>query len=123
MQIPVPDTQSAAFAEARRACDIVNAARDRPQSMDWLERASVFDESDTAGDDARARVATWPERRRHSPPKTDLPDVLSRHAVPRQRLRLNDYHRLSEAGILGEDDRVELSMGNWWTWRRSGRDR
>ncbi len=38
-------------------------------------------------------------------------DVLSRHPVPRHRLTLDQYHRLVEAGILGEDDRVELLAG------------
>jgi Uma2 family endonuclease len=38
-------------------------------------------------------------------------DILSRHPVPRHRLTLADYHRLGEAGILGEDDRVELLEG------------
>jgi Uma2 family endonuclease len=38
-------------------------------------------------------------------------DVLSRHPVPRHRLTLDEYHRLGEAGILGEDDRVELLEG------------
>lgn len=38
-------------------------------------------------------------------------DVLSRHPVPRHRLTLDDYHRLAGAGILGEDDRVELLEG------------
>jgi Uma2 family endonuclease len=38
-------------------------------------------------------------------------DVLSRHPVPRHRLTVADYHRLGEAGILGEDDRVELLEG------------
>ena len=38
-------------------------------------------------------------------------DILSRHPVPRHRLKLHDYHRLGEAGILGEDDRVELLEG------------
>jgi len=42
---------------------------------------------------------------------TDLPDILSRHPVPRHRIRLEDYHRLGRAGILGEDDRVELLDG------------
>ena len=41
----------------------------------------------------------------------DVADVLSRHPVPRHRLTLDDYHRLGEAGILGEDDRVELLDG------------
>ena len=38
-------------------------------------------------------------------------DVLSRHPVPRHRLTVADYHRLGEAGILGQDDRVELLEG------------
>jgi Uma2 family endonuclease len=38
-------------------------------------------------------------------------DVLTRYAVPRHRLTVRDYHRLGEAGILGEDDRVELLEG------------
>src|SRR5581483_337897 len=38
-------------------------------------------------------------------------DVLDRHQVPRHRLSLDDYHRLGQAGILGEDDRVELLEG------------
>jgi Uma2 family endonuclease len=38
-------------------------------------------------------------------------DVLSRHLVRRHRLTLDAYHRLGEAGILGEDDRVELLQG------------
>jgi hypothetical protein len=38
-------------------------------------------------------------------------DVLSRHPVPRHRLTVKDYRRLGEAGILGEDDRVELLEG------------
>jgi hypothetical protein len=31
--------------------------------------------------------------------------------VPRHRLTVRDYHRLAEAGVLGEDDRVELLEG------------
>jgi Uma2 family endonuclease len=42
---------------------------------------------------------------------TGAADVLSRHPVPRHRLTVDDYHRLGEAGILGEDDRVELLEG------------
>ena len=38
-------------------------------------------------------------------------DILSRHKVPRHRLTIDDYHRLGEAGVLGEDDRVELLEG------------
>jgi Uma2 family endonuclease len=43
--------------------------------------------------------------------KTGDTDVLSRHPVPRHRLTVTEYHRLGEAGILGEDDRVELLEG------------
>nr|WP_294544274.1 Uma2 family endonuclease [uncultured Rhodopila sp.] len=38
-------------------------------------------------------------------------DILVRHPVRRRRLTLDQYHRLGEAGILGEDDRVELLDG------------
>lgn len=38
-------------------------------------------------------------------------DVLSRYVVPRHRLTVADYHRMGEAGILGEQDRVELLEG------------
>ena len=38
-------------------------------------------------------------------------DILSRYRVPRHRLTVRDYHRLAEAGVLGEDDRVELLEG------------
>jgi Uma2 family endonuclease len=38
-------------------------------------------------------------------------DILSRYQVPRYRLTVHDYHRLGEAGVLGEDDRVELLEG------------
>src|ERR1700722_13922979 len=38
-------------------------------------------------------------------------DVLARYQVPRHRLTVRDYHRLAEAGVLGEDDRVELLEG------------
>jgi Uma2 family endonuclease len=38
-------------------------------------------------------------------------DILSRYSVPRHRLTVADYHRLGEAGILGEEDRVELLEG------------
>ena len=38
-------------------------------------------------------------------------DILSRYPVSRHRLSVADYHRLAEAGILGEDDRVELLEG------------
>jgi Uma2 family endonuclease len=37
--------------------------------------------------------------------------ILNRYQVSRHRLTLDDYHRLGEAGILGEDDRVELLEG------------
>jgi Uma2 family endonuclease len=54
------------------------------------------------------------ERHREAAPVTqnsNTTDVLSRHPVPRHRLTIADYHRLGEAGILGEDDRVELLEG------------
>jgi hypothetical protein len=38
-------------------------------------------------------------------------DILTRHPVPRRRLTSDQYHRPGEAGILGEDDRVELLDG------------
>jgi Uma2 family endonuclease len=38
-------------------------------------------------------------------------DILSRHPVPRHRFTVDEYHRLGEVGILGEDDRVELLEG------------
>ena len=38
-------------------------------------------------------------------------DILSRYPVPRHRLTVGDYRRLGEAGVLGEDDRVELLEG------------
>src|SRR5215472_2358841 len=38
-------------------------------------------------------------------------DILSRYRVPRHRLTVRDYHRLAEAGVLGDDDRVELLEG------------
>src|SRR6476660_8332454 len=42
---------------------------------------------------------------------TGRTDILSRHPVTRHRLTVTEYHRLGEAGILGEDDRVELLEG------------
>lgn len=41
----------------------------------------------------------------------DTIDVLTRYSVPRHRLTVDDYHRLGEAGILREDDRIELLEG------------
>jgi hypothetical protein len=38
-------------------------------------------------------------------------NVLNRHQVPRHRLTIRDYHRLGEAGVLAEDDRIELLQG------------
>jgi Uma2 family endonuclease len=38
--------------------------------------------------------------------------LLSRYpAAPRRRLTVDEYHRMGEAGILTEDDRVELIEG------------
>jgi hypothetical protein len=49
VQIWVPDTRTEAFAAAaRHACEVVNAAPDRQESMDWLERVSVFDDETDA---------------------------------------------------------------------------
>jgi Uma2 family endonuclease len=42
---------------------------------------------------------------------TDRVDIPARHAVPRHRIPLHEYHRLAETGILGEDDRVALLEG------------
>lgn len=41
----------------------------------------------------------------------DGADILLRHPVPRHRITVADYHRLTEAGVLGADDRVELLDG------------
>jgi hypothetical protein len=38
-------------------------------------------------------------------------DILSRYPVSRHRLSVADFYRLANAGILGEDDRVELLEG------------
>ncbi len=35
-------------------------------------------------------------------------DILTRYPVPRHRLTRQDYYRMGEAGILRQDDRVEL---------------
>jgi Uma2 family endonuclease len=37
--------------------------------------------------------------------------ILSRYPVPRYRLTRRDYRRMGEAGISGDDDRVELPEG------------
>jgi hypothetical protein len=37
--------------------------------------------------------------------------ILDRHSAPRHRLTLDDYHRLGQAGILGENDRLKLLEG------------
>jgi Uma2 family endonuclease len=48
---------------------------------------------------------------------TVLPDSLAKEAVPMESLvtrhsfTVTDYHKMGEAGILGEDDRVELIEG------------
>jgi Uma2 family endonuclease len=42
----------------------------------------------------------------------DGPTLLARYpAVPRRLLTVDDYHRIGEAGILSQDDRVELIEG------------
>lgn len=42
----------------------------------------------------------------------DRVSLLARYpAVPRHLLTVDDYHRMGEAGILSEDDRVELIEG------------
>jgi Uma2 family endonuclease len=42
----------------------------------------------------------------------DRASLLARYpAVPRHLLTVDDYHRMGEAGILSEDDRVELIEG------------
>jgi Uma2 family endonuclease len=38
-------------------------------------------------------------------------DIMTRYPVPRHRLTRRDYYRMGEAGILGENDRVELLEG------------
>jgi Uma2 family endonuclease len=38
-------------------------------------------------------------------------DILSRYPVSRHRLSVADFYRLAGAGILGEDERVELLEG------------
>jgi Uma2 family endonuclease len=40
-------------------------------------------------------------------------DVLTRYPVPRHRLTRQDYYRMGEAGILRQDDRVELLEGQF----------
>ena len=37
--------------------------------------------------------------------------VLSRYPAPRRLLTTDEYHRMGEAGILTDDDRVELIEG------------
>jgi len=39
------------------------------------------------------------------------PDILSSGLVAPRRFRLDEYHRLIDVGVLGEDERVELLEG------------
>ena len=36
--------------------------------------------------------------------------------VPRRTLTVDEYHKMGEAGLLGEDDHVELIGGNSSSW-------
>ena len=47
-------------------------------------------------------------------------NVMSRYQVPRHRLTIRDYHRLGEAGVLSEDDRIELLEGQLELYARAG---
>jgi hypothetical protein len=48
VQIWVPDTRLPTFpAEARRQCELVNAADQADRLMDWVEDVSEFDEDAT----------------------------------------------------------------------------
>ena len=39
------------------------------------------------------------------------PDILDGGLVAPRRFRLDEYHRLIDVGVLGEDERVELLEG------------
>jgi hypothetical protein len=53
IQIWVPDTRAPSFAEeARRQAKLVAAEDGLDDTMDFIERISVFDESDDPADDA-----------------------------------------------------------------------
>jgi Uma2 family endonuclease len=41
----------------------------------------------------------------------DIGDILARHPVPRRRLSVAEFYRLTEIGVLLEGDRVELLEG------------
>jgi len=50
IQIWIPDTRAAGFAEeARRQCLVANAADEQDGIMDWIEAVSLFDEDHETG--------------------------------------------------------------------------
>src|SRR6185437_14071647 len=55
-------------------------------------------------------VAACQDKRRCNVDQEEL-GVLSRYPAPRRLLTVDEYHRMGEAGVLTEDDRVELIEG------------
>ena len=51
-----------------------------------------------------------------SPPRM-LPTTQAAEGLPRLRWTNSDLDRLIDAGVLTEDDRVELIGGSWFRWR------